>query len=108
MARYQRSDQQNSGRFVQGGVVAINGNKLGWWERTIYSKSPTDITYVITAKYASRPDLLAFDLYGRAALQWFILQYNNVSDVFVDFTEGTSILLPTRSRLFGELLSKSS
>lgn len=107
MAAYQRSDQQRGGRFVQGGKAEVKGKRLGWWERVVYEKSPTDITYTITAKYAQRPDLLAFDLYGRATLQWFIMQYNTVSDVYEDFTEGTVITLPTRSRLFGELLSKS-
>jgi hypothetical protein len=108
MAAYQRSDQQRGGRFVQGGKVDIKGNRLGWWERVVFPKSPTDISYTVTAKYAQRPDLLAFDLYGRATLQWFIMQYNTVSDVYEDFTEGTVITLPTRSRLFGELLSKST
>jgi len=104
---FQRSDQQRGGRMVQGGVVELKGNRIGWWERAVFTKSPTDIPYTITAKYAHRPDLLAFDLYGRATLQWFIMQYNTVSDLYGDFNEGTVILLPTRSRLFGELLSKS-
>lgn len=104
---FQRSDQQRGGRMVQGGTVELKGNRIGWWEREVFNKSPTDIAYTITAKYAHRPDLLAFDLYGRATLQWFIMQYNTISDLYEDFNEGTTILLPTRSRLFGELLSKS-
>lgn len=103
----QRSDQQRGGRYVQGGTVEANGARLGWWERKTYDRSPTDIVYTITANYAHRPDLLAYDLYGRTTLQWFVLQYNNASDVYTDFTEGTIIELPTRSRLFGELLSKT-
>ena len=103
----QRSDQQRGGRYVQGGTVEVKGTKLGWWERRTYERSPTDIVYTITANYAHRPDLLAYDLYGRTTLQWFVLQYNNVADVYVDFTEGTTIVLPTRARLLGELLSKS-
>ncbi len=105
---FKRSDQQRGGRFVQGGTAELRGNKLGWWERRTFSRSPTDITYTITSKYANRPDLLAYDLYGRANLQWFVMQYNSVLDVFTDFNVGTTIVLPTRSRLFGELLSKSS
>lgn len=105
---FKRSDQQRGGRYVQGGTVELKGDKIGWWERRLYARSPTDITYTVTAKYANRPDLLAFDLYGRANLQWFIMQYNNVVDIYTDFNEGTSLVLPTRGRLFGELLSKSS
>jgi hypothetical protein len=102
-----RSDQQRGGRYVQGGTVELKGNKIGWWERKLFEKSPTDVVYNVTAKYANRPDLLAFDLYGRANLQWFVMQYNNISDLYQDFNEGTTIVLPTRGRLYGELLSKS-
>lgn len=103
-----RSDQQRGGRYVQGGSVTLNGDRLGWWERAIYTTSPTDIPYVITARYARRPDLLAYDVYGQANLQWFILQYNSVTDLNEDFIVGVEIMLPTKARLFGELLSKSS
>lgn len=107
MTTFNRSDQQPNGRYVQGGTVQLRGPRLGWWERRLYTKSPTDIAYTITANYAHRPDLLAFDLYGRAALQWFIMQYNNISDLYEDFNEGTVIILPTRGRLYGELLART-
>lgn len=105
---FKRSDQQRGGRYLQGGTVELRGDKLGWWERKLFDRSPTDVSYTITSKYANRPDLLAFDLYGRANLQWFVMQYNNALDVYTDFNEGTTIVLPTRGRLFGELLSKST
>lgn len=103
----QRSDQQRGGRYVHGGTVAVLGNRLGWWERKKFAKSPTDIVYKISAQYANRPDLLAFDMYGKATLQWFIMQYNAISDLYEDFKEGDIILLPDKGRLFGELLSQS-
>lgn len=105
---FQRSDQQRGGRFVQGGTVEVVGNRLGWWERKIFPKAASDVEYVVTRKYEGRPDLLAFDLYGRANLQWFVMQYNAISDLNEDFTEGTVISLPTRARLFGELLSRGN
>lgn len=104
---FQRSDQQRGSRYSQGGKVNLKGGKITWWERTVYPKSPTDITYVVTARYAQRPDLLAFDVYGKSTLQWFIMQYNAISDLYDDFSEGAVIQLPTRARLFGELLTKS-
>lgn len=107
-APQQRSDQQTGGRYVQGGTVDVNGRRLGWWERKVFTKSPTDIPFTITSQYARRPDKLAYDLYGRASLQWFIMQYNNISDLNVDFLVGAKITLPTASRLFSELLTKSS
>lgn len=107
MAISRRSDQQPGSRYVQGGRVEIKGPRLGWWERKVFPRSPTDIEYTITAKYANRPDLLAYDLYGRANLQWFVMQYNNVSDLYQDFNEGQVIFLPTRARLYSELLASS-
>lgn len=102
-----RSDQQPGSRYVQGGTITLTGKRIGWWERKTFPTSPTDIQYVISSKYAYRPDLLAYDMYGRANLQWFVLQYNNVTDLYEDFREGKVILLPSRSRLFSELLSKT-
>lgn len=109
MATQKRSDQQRGGRYVQGGSVTVTGgNKLGWWERKILPRDNSDIPFTITPKYAQRPDRLAFDLYGRADLQWFILQYNNVVDLYLDFTVGKTIVLPTKARLYAELLSKQT
>jgi hypothetical protein len=104
---FQRSDQQRGGRYVQGGTTTVKGNRIAWWERKVFAKSPTDIVYTISAKYANRPDLLAYDMYGKSTLQWFIMQYNAISDVYEDFNEGTVILLPDRGRLFSELLAGS-
>lgn len=105
---FPRSDQQRGGRYVQGGTVEVKGNRLGWWERKVFPKSDTDIVYTISKRYANRPDRLAYDMYGKANLQWFIMQYNSISDLFTDFNEGTVILLPDKGRVFGELLSSSS
>lgn len=102
---FRRSDQRRDGRYVHGGLTTPNGNRLGWWERRVFDASPTDISFVVTKKYAFRPDLLAYDMYGRSNLMWFILQYNNVSDISVDFVEGIELRLPTAQRLFGELLT---
>lgn len=109
MAAMQRSDQQRQGRYVQGGTVTVvGGDKLGWWERKVLPRSTSDIPFTITPKYEYRPDRLAYDIYGRANLQWFVLQYNNIVDLYTDFTVGKTIVLPTRARLFAELLSKQT
>lgn len=102
-----RSDQQSTGRYVQGGKAQVRGDKLGWWEPVKFPKSQSDVPFTITRRYVGRPDLLAYDVYGSANLQWFILQYNAVLDLFNDFGEGKVILLPTKARLFGDLLTKS-
>jgi hypothetical protein len=99
-----RSNQRRDGRYVFGGVVEQKGTRLGWWERKPMPKSHSDVPYTISKQHAGRPDLLAYDVYGRANLMWVILQYNSITDINLEFVEGTEILLPTVQRLFGELL----
>lgn len=103
----QKSNKISEGRFVQGGTVDDLNTRLGWWERRVFSKSPTDVTLTLISKYNKRPDLLAYDLYGKATLQWFILQYNAISDI-TTFKQGLTLVLPTKARLFGEILSKQN
>jgi len=102
-----RSDQQQYSRYSVGGTTTINGNNIAWWERNTFATSPDDVPITIVRKYSRRPELMAFDVYGRASLQWFILQYNNILDVNTEFVEGTTIMLPTRVRLFTTLLTRS-
>lgn len=104
MATKKTTDVANS-RYSQGGVTEVKGNRIGWWERKVFPKSPLDVTFNITKRYIGRPDLIAFDMYGKTTLMWVVLQYNNVLDIATDLREGAVIVLPTRSRLFSELLS---
>lgn len=109
MANMKRSDQYNKGRYSQGGKVSVlgGGTRLGWWERKVLPKDSSDVPFTITPKYKYRPDRLAYDIYGDSELQWFVMQYNNVTDLFVDFNVGKVVSLPTKTRLYTELLSKS-
>lgn len=102
-----KSNQQSGGRFVQGGLVDDFVNRLGWWERRVFPTHFSDVTIILPAKYNMRPDLLAYDLYGKANLQWFILQYTSISDI-TTFVQGLQITLPTRNRLFGQLLNPAT
>ena len=63
-------------RYVQGGSTTSHANRLGWWERQSFDRSIDDVTYTVTPRTAGRPDLIAYDLYNRATMQWFVLQYN--------------------------------
>ena len=66
------------------------------------SAEPDDFLYVIQAQYAYRPDLLAFDLYGEAALWWVFIQRNLdvLQDPIFDFVPGTKVYIPKKSSLF--------
>lgn len=90
-------------RYVQGGTSETLGNKIGWWERTIFFARPDDITFPLTAKYHQRPDLLAQAAYGKASYMWLILQYNNILDVNTEFVEGKMISIPSPSRVAFEI-----
>lgn len=102
-----RSDQVREGRYVQGGTPEQFRNRLGWWERQVFPRSRTDIQLTLTPRYAFRPDLLAFDVYGKSSLAWVILQYNNIVDINEEFAEGKQILVPTRARVVTEFLTRS-
>jgi len=60
-----------------------------------------DVLYSITPAYNFRPDLLAYDLYGKKDLWWVFAQRNpNVlKDPLFDFTTGTQIYLPQGKNL---------
>lgn len=100
-----KSTEVPNGRYSQGGTTEVVGNRIGWWERKNFPKSTMDVSIVITKRYAHRPDLVAYDMYGKTSLMWVVLQYNAILDVMEDFTEGTVIRLPSRSRLFSQLLT---
>lgn len=101
-----RSDTATTGRYVQGGRVESFAKRLGWWERKLLPRHASDASFVLEAKYHKRPDLLAYDVYGTAKLMWLVLQYNNIVDINIEFVEGQTVVLPTKSRVFTELTAK--
>ena len=60
-----------------------------------------DVLYTITPSYTYRPDLLAFDLYGKKELWWVFAQRNPdiIKDPVYDFQAGTQIYLPQGKNL---------
>ena len=93
--------------------MATYTNTSPWYNTTItrdyldilairpVSADADDYLYTIEAQYAYRPDLLAHDLYGEAALWWVFIQRNLdvLQDPIFDFTPGTKIYLPKSSSL---------
>lgn len=62
---------------------------------------PDDYQYVIENHYKHRPDLLAYDIYGKSELWWVFVQRNMevLKDPIYDFEPGTTIYLPKKSNL---------
>jgi hypothetical protein len=65
------------------------------------SAEPDDVYWTITAPYAYRPDILAYDLYGEPALWWVFMQRNLdvIQDPVFDFVPGVQIYIPKNSSL---------
>lgn len=96
-------------RLLQGGTTDIKTNRLGFWDRDI-SKFSGDVSDIVIekldAKYSERPDLLAYDLYGRANLAWAILLYNNIVDIS-DFKAGITIIAPSEGYVFSKIITET-
>lgn len=93
-------------RYVQGGTTTTFPNRLGWWERNVMPKDADDIFVTISNRQDRRPDLIAFDMYGKETLGWLVLQYNNIVDVNLELRAGQTIRLPTPERVFFDFLNR--
>lgn len=69
------------------------------------TKLASDTLYAIDKFYEYRPDMLAYDLYGSAALWWVFAARNpNVlKDPLFDFAAGNTIYLPSKEQLKTDL-----
>ena len=65
----------------------------------------TDQEYTVPPKFANRPDLLAYDLYGSPKLWWVFAQRNmdTIKDPIYDLKVGTKIYLPKASDIKSRL-----
>jgi hypothetical protein len=66
---------------------------------------PGDVQYQIGVIYTNRPDLLAYDLYGDAALWWVFAARNPniIQDPIFDFTPNATIYIPKKETLIAVL-----
>jgi hypothetical protein len=81
------------------------GEFLDIMEQRVIPKSNNDSIFKITVTYMYRPDLLAFDLYGSAALWWVFASRNPdiLIDPIFDFYSGQSIYVPKKDVLIQSL-----
>jgi hypothetical protein len=79
----------------------IVGNHLSFLAIRSVSSEKDDYLYTIEPKFAYRPDLLAYALYGTPELWWVFAQRNMdvLQDPIFDFTAGTQIYLCKKSSL---------
>ena len=100
------SVNKRSSRYVQGGTTTTFPLRLGWWDRLVMRKDDDDTFHTITSRQDRRPDIIAFDIYGRAELAWVVLQFNNIADINLELRTGTEIRLPTPDRVFFDMLNR--
>lgn len=91
-------------RYVQGGTTYTNNIGLDWWERRIFKKDSSDVVYYVENKYENRIDLIAAAFYGDARYWWVIAQINDIIDPHGEIVPGRALVIPTKSRVFSELL----
>lgn len=101
-----RSVDRMYSRYSYGGSSGVFEDRTGFWQRQIYPKHDSDIKIEIDSRYHKRPWLVAHDKYRNSELMWFILQYNNILDVEEEFVMGKTIVIPTLTRLYMEILSR--
>ena len=95
-------------RYTQGGLTDVFTNRVGFWDRFDMPRASDDLAFVIDARTNIRPDLVSYDIYEKANLQWFVLQYNNIVDINEEFITGRRIVLPTPVRLLAAILTRST
>ena len=86
-------------RYVHGGDTTVLKNKLGWWERITIEARQDDDEFLVTGQFVGRPDLIAFEQWGRANYAWLVLQYNNIVDITEELVEGALLTLPSQRRV---------
>ena len=103
-----KSTQKRRSRYTQGGTTDIFPDRLGWWERRVIRQRDDDLFHTVTSQEATRADLIAFNAYGDANLDWLVLQYNNIVDNVVELAEGEEIRLPPKQRVSLSILTGST
>jgi hypothetical protein len=90
---------QKNGRYIRGGRTETSGERLEWWDKREVLPDPSDIIYIMEAKYEGRPDLLGYAFYGDTGLWWVICQYNGILDPLSELIEGKPLLIPTKTKV---------
>lgn len=86
----------NTSRYTGSRILFYSDlNKITFetYKRQQIQESSSDKILSITPGTEYRPDLVSFHVYGMVDFWWFILEANNMKDVF-DFKSGKTIRLP--------------
>lgn len=90
---------QKNGRYILGGSTEVSAKFIEWWNKQVVPRDPSDVLYMLEAKYVGRLDLLAYTFYGDPGLIWIILQYNNILDPDTELIAGYPLLIPVQAKV---------
>lgn len=106
---FTKSTSRPNSRYVQGGLTDIFQNRLGWWERRAITRNADDeIEFTLSSEHEGRPDIIAYEFWGRPNLAWIVLQYNTILDPSVELVRGKTIFLPSEVRVDLEILTQGT
>lgn len=85
--------------------TGLYGSFLDVMSPRLINKNSSDVSFVINKTYENRPDLLAYDLYGDAALWWVFAARNPnvIKDPVFGFQVGIEIYIPKKTTLVTDL-----
>ena len=96
-----------NGRYTLGGSTEVSSFAIEWWNKNPMPRDPTDIVYIMEAKYEGRADLLGYLFYGDPLLWWVIGVYNSILDPIEELVQGKILLIPLKERVESQLFSKT-
>ncbi len=80
---------------------------IGAWRKPswLITRPPSNNvkTFVVTNDLAGRPDNISNQIYGTSELEWVLISFNDITDVFGWPKAGTTIEYPTESVVIPEL-----
>ena len=91
--------QNKNSRYVAGGTTEVANQQIEWWERSLFRRDDSDITYVVENFYENRLDLISAVFYGQTRYWWLLAQYNNILDPATEVEAGRVIAIPTLDRV---------
>ncbi len=95
-------------RYVLGGTTDVYVNRLGYWKMAnIPHNQPDDIIFGLDSKTQFRPDLISYKYYNQTSFDWLVLQYNYIVDINEEFIIGKTFSIPSYSRLFSNIITKT-
>ncbi len=88
--------------FTDTPVYNVNGDLVFGLRRESVLPDVTDVLYTVTQAVENKLWMISTAFYGIPDLWWVIASVNNINDPFVGIKAGTSVRIPSVTRLSNE------